>query len=204
MVVATSRSDAARQPRFSVGERALHWTNAALFIVLLATASALYVGPISAIVGRRELVKWIHVISGLALPVPLAIAAWRSKAFRADAGLLNRWTVDDWNWLRRRTSTVHKFNAGQKLNAAFIAGAIPVMLATGLIMKWFGPFPLSWRTGATFVHDCVAITLFVVIVGHIVKALSEPDLLDEMLRGRRRTNVRYTSRSGDSGPLAND
>ena len=204
MVATTNPSDTAAAPRFSVGERVLHWTNAALFIVLLLTASALYVGPISAAVGRRELVKWIHVISGLALPVPLVIAALRSKAFRVDAGLLNRWTVDDWNWLRRRPNTVAKFNAGQKLNAAFVAGAIPVMLATGVIMKWFGPFPLPWRTGATFVHDCIAITLFVVIVGHIVKALSEPELLDQMLRGRSRTNVRYTPRSGDSGPMADD
>ena len=46
-----------------------------------------------------------------------------------------------------------KFNAGQKLNAIFVAGCIPVMLATGGIMRWFDPFPLAWRTGATFVHD---------------------------------------------------
>jgi formate dehydrogenase subunit gamma len=191
------------EARFSRGERVLHWTNAVLFIVLLATASALYVGPISALVGRRDLVKWIHVITGLALPVPLAIATWRSAAFRADAGRLNRWTVEDWNWLRRRRPRDSgKFNAGQKLNAAFVAGSIPVMLATGSIMKWFGPFPLAWRTGATFVHDLVAITLFVVIVGHIVKALSEPDLLDEMLRGR--THVRYDSTGGDPRPLAHD
>jgi formate dehydrogenase subunit gamma len=198
MDATTSRSE----PRFSVGVRALHWTNAALFIVLLLTASALYVGPISAMVGRRDLVKWIHVISGLALPVPLVVATLRSAAFRADAGRLNRWTSEDWKWLRRRPNTPGKFNAGQKLNAAFIAGSIPVMLATGSIMKWFGPFPLAWRTGATFVHDLVAIALFIVILGHILKALAEPELLSQMLRGR--TNVRYRDGSGDPRPVAND
>jgi formate dehydrogenase subunit gamma len=174
---------AAAPPRFSGGERALHWVNATLFIVLLLTASALYVGGVSAFVGRRELVKWIHVIAGLALPIPLLVAALRSPAFRADAGRLNRWTRDDWSWIRRRPHKVGKFNAGQKANAAFVAGAIPVMLVTGAIMKWFGPFPLSWRTGSTFVHDLFAIALFIVIVGHIVKALSEPDKLREMWRG---------------------
>ncbi|HZN15733.1 MAG TPA: cytochrome b/b6 domain-containing protein [Acidimicrobiales bacterium] len=175
-------------PRFSVGERVLHWVNATLFLVLLFTAAALYAGPVSALVGRRDLVKWIHVIAGLCLPVPLLIAALRSPAFRADAGRLNRWTSEDWKWLRRRPSRVGKFNAGQKANAAFIAGAVPVMLATGSIMKWFHPFALSWRTGATFVHDLIAIALLIVIVGHIVKALTEPGKLSAMLRNR--TNVR--------------
>ncbi|MBA3653732.1 MAG: cytochrome b/b6 domain-containing protein [Actinobacteria bacterium] len=188
MVAKTLRSESEAE-RFSGGERALHWVNSTLFIVLLLTASALYVGPLSAIVGRRDLVKWIHVICGLALPLPLALAAWRSAPFRADARRLNRFGPEDWKWLRRRRTNIPgKFNAGQKLNAAFIAGAIPVMLATGVIMKWFGPFPLPWRTGATFVHDLMAIALFIVIVGHIVKALSDKPRLDAMLRGR--TDVR--------------
>jgi formate dehydrogenase subunit gamma len=174
--------------RFSGGERALHWVNATLFLVLLFTASALYVGPVSGIVGRRELIKWIHVIAGLCLPFPLLFAALRSAPFRADVRRLNRWTRADSQWIRRRPHVARKFNAGQKLNSAFVAGSIPVMLATGAIMKWFGPFPLSWRTGSTFVHDLVAIALFIAIVGHIVKALSEPDKLRAMLRGR--THVR--------------
>jgi formate dehydrogenase subunit gamma len=69
-----------------------------------------------------------------------------------------------------------------------VAGSIPVMLVTGSIMKWFGPFPLAWRTGATFVHDLTAIGLFIVTVGHIVKALSDPEKLSAMLRNR--TDVR--------------
>ena len=174
--------------RFSGGERAAHWINSAVFLVLLATASALYVGPVSTLVGRRDLVKWIHVIFGLSLPVPLIVAWIQSRPFRDDVRRLNRFTAEDWKWLRLRRSNPGKFNAGQKLNAAFVAGSIPVMLATGVIMKWFEPFPLSWRTGATFVHDLVAIALFVVIVGHIVKALSDKPKLDAMLRGR--TDVR--------------
>jgi formate dehydrogenase subunit gamma len=189
MAATTSPSDLeVIAPRFTGGERAIHWVNATVFLVLLATASALYVGPVSALVGRRDLVKWIHVIVGLMLPLPLLVGAWRSGAFRADAGHLNRFNIDDWNWLRRRPHIPGKFNAGQKLNAAFVAGSIPVMLVTGSIMKWFGPFPLAWRTGATFVHDLTAIGLFIVTVGHIVKALSDPEKLSAMLRNR--TDVR--------------
>ena len=151
--------------------------------MLLATAAALYAGPISTLVGRRELVKQIHVIAGLALPVPLILAAWRSLPFRADARRLNRWTAEDWKWLRRRPSDAGKFNAGQKLNSAFVAGSIPVLLVTGSIMKWFGPFPLTWRTGATFVHDLVAIALGVAIVGHIAKGIADGDRLRTMVTG---------------------
>ena len=164
--------------RFDRTERLLHWANALLFLTLLATGMILYVGSLSALVGRRVLVKDIHVISGLLLPAPLLLAyagRWRD-GLRRDVQRLARWSVDDRRWLlslgRRGRATVGKFNAGQKANAAFVLGCIPVMLATGAVMRWFDPFPLSWRTGATFVHDWTALLLLAVIVGHIGKALA--------------------------------
>ena len=175
--------------RFDRVERALHWANAALFLVLLATGMTLYLGPLSTLVGRRVLVKDVHVISGLLLPVPLLLAyagRWRS-GLRRDVRRLARWSADDHRWLRslgrRGRAGLGKFNAGQKLNAVFVAGTIPLMLATGVIMRWFEPFPLSWRTGATFVHDWTALVLLVVIVGHVVAALRDPVALRAMVRG---------------------
>jgi formate dehydrogenase subunit gamma len=190
-MVATTRRPAERQRllRFDTAERTLHWVNAILFLTVMSTAAVLYVGPLSAAVGRRELVRTIHVWTGIALPVPLLITLvgrW-GKGFRADVSRLNRWTKDDRRWFRSlgRDPYVRlgKFNPGQKLNASFIAGVIVVMLATGSIMKWFNYFPVDWRTGATFVHDWVAIILFVVVVGHIGMAFSDPDSLGSMLKG---------------------
>src|SRR5947209_7560211 len=106
-----------RIARFDAVERALHWANAALFLVLMSTAAVLYVGPLEALVGRRQVVRDIHVWSGLLLPIPLLAALvgpWR-RALRADIRQFNRWDHD-----------TGKFNRGQKLNAAFTAGAIPV------------------------------------------------------------------------------
>jgi formate dehydrogenase gamma subunit len=189
MAATTSPSDAERLVRFDGVERALHWVNAALFLVLMATAAILYVGPLSAAVGRRELVRHVHVWSGLALPVPLllTVAGRWGKGLRADIGRLNRWSADDRRWLRSvgRDPFVQlgKFNPGQKLNAAFTAGAIVVMLGTGAIMNWFDPFPVDWRTGATFVHDWLAVAIFVVVVGHIGTAFADPDALGAMVRG---------------------
>lgn len=180
--------------RFDLIERAVHWINAGLFAVVMATAAALYVPDISVMVGRRELVKTIHVYAGLALPVPLLLAAlgprW-GRAFRADVRRLNRWIPADRQWLRQRGwrrgrgdgVALGKFNPGQKVNAAFTGGAILLMLATGSMMRWYRLWPLRWRTGATFVHDWIAIALFCAITAHIMMAVSDPDSLRSMVSG---------------------
>jgi len=184
------------RPRFDNVTRAVHWANAALFLFLVFTGLVLSFGPLSTAVGRRTLVKDLHVWSGLALPVPLllgVVGRW-GAVLRADLGRLNRWSVSDRRWLRRvfrlrrrRHQPSGKFHPGQKLNAAFVGGSIPVMLLTGSIMRWYEPFPLSWRTGATFVHDWLATALLFVIAGHIVKALVTPGALAPMLRSESHT-----------------
>jgi formate dehydrogenase subunit gamma len=178
-----------RLARFDLAERALHWTNAALFGVLLVTAAILYVGQLSAAVGRRELVRQVHVVCGLLLPVPLVLALagpWR-RGVLADLRAFNRWSADDRRWLRSRgrdpAVRLGKFNPGQKLNAAFVGGSIGVMLATGSVMHWFGYFPRPWRTGATFVHDWTALAVAAAVTGHIYMALGDWDALGGMVRG---------------------
>jgi formate dehydrogenase subunit gamma len=175
-------------PRFDATERIVHWCSALLFLVLLATGAALYAGPVSTLVGRRTLVKNVHVYAGLLLPLPvLAGLVLRSgRQLRADVRRLSRWDREDRIWLRRSTRSraeLGKFNPGQKLNATFIGAAIVVMLATGSIMRWFEPFPDEWRTGATFVHDWFAFGIGLSALGHIILALSDRDALRGMVRG---------------------
>ena len=174
--------------RFDGIERTVHWVNATLFGVLMLTGAALYAGPISTLVGNRELVRNVHVYSGLALPIPLLLGVLgkRGARLRRDLGRLNRWSRDDARWFRRRRRAqvaLGKFNPGQKLNAAFIAGAAVVMLGTGSIMKWFDLFPLDWRTGATFAHDWFAFGIWIAVLGHIFFALRDGDALNAMLGG---------------------
>jgi formate dehydrogenase subunit gamma len=174
--------------RFDRRERALHWVNATLFGILMLTGAALYAGPVSAIVGNREVVRTIHVYSGILLPVPLLLAVLgrRGARLRTDLGRLNRWSRDDARWFRRRQRAhvaLGKFNPGQKLNATFIAAAAIVMLGTGSIMKWFDLFPLDWRTGATFVHDWFALGIWAAVIGHILFAVKDGDALDGMIGG---------------------
>ena len=176
--------------RFDQGERWTHWTTAFFMGVCMFTAAALYFPSLAIFIGRRATVREFHVVAGLMLPVPTIIAVARRKfgdAFRRDVRRLNRWFDDDRRWLRSFGRdpfvTSGKFNAGQKLNAAFIAGSIILMVTTGSVMKWFGPFPLTWRTGATFVHDWTAAALLVVLIGHIAFGLSDPDAFRAMRRG---------------------
>lgn len=188
MTAATVRPREPDLERFDRVERVVHWVTATLFLMLMLTGAALYAGPLSAVVGRRELVRNVHVISGIALPIPLLLAIlgrW-GAALRRDLGSINRWIADDRLWLRRRTRStarLGKFNPGQKLNATFLGAAIFLMLGTGIIMKWFEPFPLSWRTGATFVHDWVALGIWLAVGGHILFALRDADALGSMRRG---------------------
>jgi formate dehydrogenase subunit gamma len=175
--------------RFDGVQRAAHWANALLFGILMLTALPLYFPSLSDVVGRRELVATIHVWSGVVLPVPILISVlgpW-GRRMRRDLRRINLWSADEVKWLRslgrNAPRVLDKFNPGQKLNAIFVGGCIVVMLATGIILKWFRFFPVSWRTGATFVHDVLAFAIFAVVIGHILFALTHRDSLRSMIKG---------------------
>jgi formate dehydrogenase subunit gamma len=174
--------------RFDQVERLAHWTTAFLFGVLMLTGAALYAGPVSTLVGQRELVRMLHVSAGVALPVPLLVGLlgrW-GRRLRRDVGELGRFDDEDRRWLRRSTradARLGKFNPGQKLNAAFLGSAIVVMVATGIVLKWFSLFSLDTRTGATFVHDWVALGIWLAVAGHIALALRDSEALRGMRRG---------------------
>jgi formate dehydrogenase subunit gamma len=178
---------ASRVRRFSRAERWIHRTTAALTGVCVSSAAALYLPQLAELVGRRHLVVTVHVWSGLLLLVPFLLGLG-SRAFRADLRILNRFGPHDRIWLRsalrrRGPRPAGKFNAGQKVYAAWLAGAVLVLLGTGLLMWCTGLAPLVWRTGATFVHDWLALALGLVLAGHIGKALGDPEARRGMRTG---------------------
>jgi formate dehydrogenase subunit gamma len=71
-------------------------------------------------------------------------------------------------------------------------------------MRWYHPWPLSWRTGATFVHDWVALAIGIVIIGHIWMACRDWDALRSMFVGTvsRAWGARHAPAwvDGDDGP----
>ncbi|MFH9662843.1 cytochrome b/b6 domain-containing protein [Streptomyces sp. NPDC017248] len=172
----------ARVRRFTRAGRLVHRGTAALMGVCVVSAAVLYVPQLAVLAGRRELVVRVHEWAGLLLPVPLLLGL-ASRAVRGDLRLLDRFGPHDRVWLRavlrrdRRPGSrpAGKFNAGQKVYAAWIAGATLVMLGTGLMMWFTHLTPLRWRTSATFVHDWLALTAGVVLAGHIGMALGDPE-----------------------------
>lgn len=176
----TTTPPSERVRRFTPGERWLHLSFGLLTIVLIATAALLYVDVLSQFVGRRTLLAGIHFWTGLLLPVPLLLATLLSPAFRRDARRLNRFQATDRVWLRRAlrldtSGPSGKFNAGQKLNSAFVLGATIVMFVTGLMLHFFEPLPDDVRTGATFVHDMFALAVIVMGAGHVWMAWNDPE-----------------------------
>lgn len=179
----------ARIVRFRAPERILHWVNATLFGILMATGAVLYLGPLETAIGHRGMVRVVHVVTGLLLPLPLLVARFgpARAGFRAEVAQLGRFDADDKKWLRSRgkdiTVRMGKYHPGQKLNAAFTLGAIGVMFLTGSVMHWFRFFPVDWRTGATFTHDWFAVAIGVVVSGHLVMAVRDPDARRAMRLG---------------------
>jgi formate dehydrogenase subunit gamma len=174
--------------RFTRAERWVHRATGLLMGTCLVTAFVLYYGPISLAIGHRHTVELIHVWAGYALAAPLLLGLL-SSAYRADLRVLNRFTREDWRWLRsknRRDGSfeVGKFNAGQKLNASLTAGSIIVLLGTGTLMFWTGLVRLAWRTGATFVHDWFALGLGLLVLGHLWFAMADPQAREGMRTGR--------------------
>jgi formate dehydrogenase subunit gamma len=161
-------------------------------LLCVVTAAVLYVPQLAELVGRRYLVVTVHQWAGVLLPVPFVLALV-SRAFRADLRRLNRFAPYDRAWLRAVRRREHgpsarpagKFNAGQKIYAAWIAGAVLVMLGTGLLMWFTGLAPLVWRTSATFVHDWLSLAVGIAVAGHIAMALADP----EARRGMRTGSV---------------
>ncbi len=172
--------------RFSRGERWIHLSLATLMGLCILTAAFLYLDPLSALVGHRRFFATTHYLAGLLLPLPIVAGLILSRPFRADVRRLNRFHHYDWTWLkevvrRRPEAPSGKFNAGQKLNSAFVFGAVLVLFATGLLLHFFELLSTDTRTGVTFTHDLFAAAVVVVAMGHVWMATID----DEARRGLR-------------------
>jgi formate dehydrogenase subunit gamma len=178
-----------RIDRFDRTERGVHWATAALFGCELATGAMLYVPYLAIAVGHRAVVAQIHIVAGIALPVPLilGLVGRNGSELRTDLARVNRWSPDDRRWMaslgRDPLAKLGKFNPGQKLNTSFTGATIVVMVVTGLIMRWGGGLPAGWQTGATFVHDVFSAVIVVVVLGHLSFALSHPQAIRAIVRG---------------------
>jgi len=161
-----------------------------MMLTLIVTGAILYLPSLALHVGHRALIENIHVITGLSLLGPLVlglVGPWR-KRLVTDLRRFDRWGPADFEWFRsrvRRTGLAQdKFNGGQKVEAAFLGGAMVAALVTGIIMRFAPSSWITWATGATLVHDALFFAIAIAVLVHMAFALSRPDQLISMFNGR--------------------
>jgi formate dehydrogenase subunit gamma len=162
--------------RFSRTERAVHWIHASAFFVLLGSGLVLYLPSLAAAVGRRPLVKEVHLVTALlwAAALVTVVLVGDRAGLRATARELDVFDADDRRWLRGRRAPQGRFNAGQKLNAALTAAFALLFAVSGLLL-WLGERDTRFRFDSTIVlHDVLTYLSVALLVGHLYLALIHP------------------------------
>jgi formate dehydrogenase subunit gamma len=183
--------------RFSGAERAAHWLVASTFLAMLATGLVLYLPSLAQIAADRQSWKSIHIGAAGAFWVGLGlIVALSSGELRQTASEIETFDDDDRRWLawsvRRQAPAPPqgRFNAGQKLNAAIVAGLIVVFNGSGiLIYAQETDAAFRGQTSAILVHDLATYAALPLILGHLYLALIHPETRHS-LRGMVSGSVR--------------
>jgi formate dehydrogenase subunit gamma len=171
-----ARLDGGVVRRFTLTERALHWTLALGFFALLASGLVLYLPQLSVLVARRPLVKTVHLYTGIAWLAALALVVVVGNRASVLATLrdLDRFDEDDRRWLLHRPSRPGRFNAGQKLSAALTA-AFTLLFAVSGFLLWYGERDTRFRFASTILlHDGLMYVSLVLLGGHLYLAIVRP------------------------------
>jgi formate dehydrogenase subunit gamma len=169
--------------RFGPEERSLHWLLAATFLTMLATGLILYLPVFAELAANRRLWKSIHIGAAIAFWAGLVVLFLTDLggSLRRTAGEFDRFDDDDLRWLgwavvrRGPEPPAGRFNAGQKLNAALVAGLMVVFTVSGvLIYLQETDAAVRGRTSAILVHDIATWIAVPLIAGHLYLALVNP------------------------------
>jgi formate dehydrogenase subunit gamma len=151
----------------------LHWVHATAFLVLLASGLCLYLPSLAELIGRRPLLKDIHVYTALAWLAALALIllAGDRRRLLATAREIDTFDADDRAWLRGRHTPQGRLNAGQKLNA-IVTAALAVLFAITGFFLWYGERNHAFRLqNALLVHDWLMYVAFFLLLGHLYLSL---------------------------------
>lgn len=153
----------------------MHWVHAGAFLVLLASGLCLYLPSLAQLVGRRPLLKDVHIYTAVAWAAALLVvvlAGDRRQLWRDVR------EVDD--------LTDGRLNVGQKLNAIATA-AFAILFAVSGFFLWYGERDTRFRLPqALLVHDWLMDVSVVLLCGHLFLVLVYPrtrQSLSGMTRG---------------------
>jgi formate dehydrogenase subunit gamma len=177
-----------RLARFTRTERAVHWAHATAFLLLLATGLCLYLPSLAEAVGRRPLLKTLHLYTAVVWLVALVaiVVVGDRRALRATLREIDTFDRDDRAWLRGRRAPQGRLNAGQKLNAIITAAFAVLFGVTGLLL-WYGERDTRFRFAQTIlIHDWLMYVSLLLFLGHLYLAVIHPKTrhaLNGMTRG---------------------
>jgi formate dehydrogenase subunit gamma len=164
-------------PRFTLTERLIHWVHACAFFALLGSGLALYLPALSIAVGRRPLVKSVHIWTAVAWAAALVLIVvfGNRRAVAQTVREIDLFDQDDGRFL---TGHLHapqgRFNAGQKVNAILTA-AFAVLFAVSGFLLWYGERDTRFRLpGAYYLHDSLMFLSLALLVGHLYLAVIYP------------------------------
>jgi formate dehydrogenase subunit gamma len=177
--MATERPEYVR--RFSGTEQALHWLLAVSFLTMLVTGLILYLPSLAEVAANRRLWKTIHLGAALAFWFgTFLIVSSSTGALRRTVGQIDQFDDDDRRWLKWQVRQIGpkppqgRFNAGQKLNTAVIAGLMVVFTISGTLM-YLQEVDASFRgTSAILVHDIAMYIAIPLVIGHLYMAMLNP------------------------------
>jgi formate dehydrogenase subunit gamma len=162
-----------RLQRFTRTERSVHWVHAVAFVVLLVSGLCLYLPSLAELIGRRPLLKTIHVYTALAWIAALIVilVVGDRRSLRATIREIDVWDRDDRDWLKRRHTPQGRLNAGQKLNAIVTASFAVLFAVTGALL-WYGERDTRFRFADTIlIHDWLMYVSFLLFLGHLYLSL---------------------------------
>jgi len=165
-----------RLRRFSRTERAVHWVHAVAFLLLLVTGLALYLPSLAELIGRRPLLKSIHVWTAVAwiVALVLVVAAGDRRSLRATLREVDLFDRDDRNWLLRRGPPQGRLNAGQKINT-ILTGVFAVLFAVTGVLLWYGERDTRFRFAQSIlIHDWLTYVSLVLFLGHLYLSVIHP------------------------------
>jgi formate dehydrogenase subunit gamma len=201
-----------RLQRFGRTERTLHWVHATAFCVLLGSGLCMYLPSLAEVVGRRPLLKTIHLYTALAwaIAIVLVVALGNRGRLLATLREVEYFDADDGLWLLGRRTPQGRLNAGQKLNT-IVTAVFAILFAISGFFLWYGERDTTFQNpNALLLHDWLTYAALILFVGHLYLTLILPKTrhsLSGMTRGWVREDwaMRHHPKwvdAIDAGPVA--
>lgn len=136
----------------------------------------MYLPSLAEVVGRRPLLKTIHLYTALGWVIALLLifALGDRRALRATLREVEYFDADDGRWLLGQSAPQGRLNAGQKLNT-IITAVFAARFAISGFFLWYRERDTRFQNpNALLLHDWLMDASLILFLGHLYLALILP------------------------------